>query len=129
VAEVLLSEATKSLSVLDHKEHALYQSIVGKLMYAMVRTQFNITFCIDLLERYLAAPTSHHLRMVEHTLVYMKHTSKMTLEYHRESRLLSLKNYVDSDWASSKKHKSTSRMVHLLKKKLNTLLQVSAQER
>jgi hypothetical protein len=38
VAEALLSEAMKSLSVLGHKEHALYQSIVGKLMYAMVRT-------------------------------------------------------------------------------------------
>jgi hypothetical protein len=36
VAEVLLSEATKSLSVLSHKEHTLYQSIVDKLMYAMV---------------------------------------------------------------------------------------------
>jgi hypothetical protein len=44
----------------------------------------------------------------------MKHTSKMTLEYHRESRLLSLKSYVNLDWASSKEHKSTSRMVHLL---------------
>jgi hypothetical protein len=36
MAEALLSEATKSLSVLGHKEHTLYQSIVGKLMYAMV---------------------------------------------------------------------------------------------
>jgi hypothetical protein len=32
VAEALLSEATKSLSVLGHKKHILYQSIVGKLM-------------------------------------------------------------------------------------------------
>jgi hypothetical protein len=31
-------------------------------MYAMVGTQFNITFCIGLLRRYLAALTSHHLR-------------------------------------------------------------------
>jgi F0F1-type ATP synthase alpha subunit len=52
--------------------------------------------------------------MAEHTLMYMKHTSKTTLEYHRESELLSLKSYVDLDWASSKECKSTSRMVHLL---------------
>jgi hypothetical protein len=52
--------------------------------------------------------------MAEHALVYMKHTSKVTLEYHRESRPLSLKSYVDSDWASSKGCKSTSEMVHLL---------------
>jgi hypothetical protein len=52
--------------------------------------------------------------MAEHTLAYMKHTSKATLEYHRKSRLLSLKSYVDLDWASSKECKSTSRMVHLL---------------
>jgi Reverse transcriptase (RNA-dependent DNA polymerase) len=38
VAEALLSEAMKSLSILSHKEHALYRSIVGKLIYAMVRT-------------------------------------------------------------------------------------------
>jgi hypothetical protein len=52
--------------------------------------------------------------MAEHTLVYMKHTSKATLEYHRESRPLSMKSYVDSDWTSSEGCKSTSRMVHLL---------------
>jgi hypothetical protein len=69
-------------------------------MYAIVRTQFDITFCVvGLLERYSAAPTSHHLRMAEHTLAYMKHTSKATLEYHRESGLLFLKSYVDSNWA------------------------------
>jgi hypothetical protein len=38
MAEALLSEARKSLSVLDYKEHTLYQSIVDKLMYAIVRT-------------------------------------------------------------------------------------------
>jgi hypothetical protein len=52
--------------------------------------------------------------MAEHALMYMKHTSKMTLEYHRESRLLSLKSYVNLDWASSKECKLTSGMVHLL---------------
>jgi hypothetical protein len=81
-------------------------------MYTMVGTQFDITFCVGLLERY--SLTSHHLRMVEYVLVYMKHTSKTTLEYYRESRPLSLKSYVDSDWASSEGCKSTSRMVYLL---------------
>jgi hypothetical protein len=66
-------------------------------MYAMVKTRFNITFCVGLLKRYLAVLTSHHLSMAEYTLTYIKHTSKTTLEYHRESGLLSLKSYVDSD--------------------------------
>jgi hypothetical protein len=114
VAEALLSEAMKLLSVLGHKKHTLYQSIVSKLMYAMVGTQFDIVFCVGLLERYSAVLTSHHLRMAEHALVYMKHISKVTLEYHRESGLLSLKSYVDLDWASSEGRKSTSGMVHLL---------------
>jgi hypothetical protein len=105
VAEALLSEVTKSLSMLGHKEHALYHSIVGKLMYTMVGMRFNITFCVSLLRRYSATLTSHYLRMAEHTLTYMKHTSKITLEYHRESRPLSLKSYVDLDWASSKECK------------------------
>jgi hypothetical protein len=52
--------------------------------------------------------------MAEHTLAYMKHTSKTTLEYHRESGPLSLKSYVDSDWISSEGCMSTSGMVHLL---------------
>jgi hypothetical protein len=72
--------------------------------------EFDIAF---LLKRYSAVLISH-LRMAEHALVYMKHTSKVTLEYYRESRPLFLKSYVDSDWASSKGCKSTSRMVHLL---------------
>jgi hypothetical protein len=114
VAEALLSEAMKSLSILGHKKHTLYWSIVGKLMYAMVGTWFDIAFCVDLLERYSAVPTSHHLRMAEHTLVYLQHTFKMILEYYRKSGLLSLKSYVDLDWASSERCKSTSGMVHLL---------------
>jgi hypothetical protein len=83
-------------------------------MYAMVKTRFNIVFCVDLLKKYSAVPTSHHLRMVEHILTYMKHTFKATLEYYRESESLSLKSYVDSDWTSSEECKSTSKMVHLL---------------
>jgi hypothetical protein len=114
MAEALLSKATKLLSVLSHKEHTLYQSIVGKLIYVMVRTRFNIAFCVGLLERYSTALTSHHLRMAEHALVYMKHTSKTTLEYHRKSESLFLKSYIDLNWASSKEHKSTSGMVYLL---------------
>jgi hypothetical protein len=83
-------------------------------MYVMVEMRFNITFYVGLLKRYLTAPTSYHLRMAEHALTYIKHTSKMTLEYYRKSGLFSLKSYVDLDWASSEKCKSTSRMVHLL---------------
>jgi hypothetical protein len=66
-------------------------------MYTIVKTQFNITFCIGLLKRYSGALTSHHLRMAEHALVYMKYISKTSLEYYRESGLLFLKSYVDSD--------------------------------
>jgi hypothetical protein len=62
--------------------------LVGKLMYIIVGMQFNIAFCVGLRRRYSAALTSHHLRMAEHTLVYMKHTSKVTLKYHMESGLL-----------------------------------------
>jgi hypothetical protein len=67
-----------------------------------------------LTQKVLDGTDTYHLRMAEHILVYMKHTSKVTLEYHRKSRPLSLKSYVDLDWASSKGHKSTSGMVHLL---------------
>jgi hypothetical protein len=52
--------------------------------------------------------------MAEQALAYIKYTFKTTLKYHRESRPLFLKNYVDLDWASSEEHKSTSEMVHLL---------------
>jgi hypothetical protein len=83
-------------------------------MYAMVEMQFDIAFCVGLLRRYSAAPTSHHFRITEHTLTYIKHTSKATLKYYRKSRLLSLKSYVNSDWASSKGYKSISGMVYLL---------------
>jgi hypothetical protein len=61
-------------------------------MYAIVEMQFNIVFCVSLLERYLVVLT--YLRMVGHALVYMKYTSKI-LEYHRKSRSLFLKSYVD----------------------------------
>jgi hypothetical protein len=83
-------------------------------MYAIVETGFDIIFCVSLLRRYSAAPTSHHLRMAEHTLTYMKHTFKVTLEYHRRSGPLFLKSYVDLNWASSEECKSISRMVFLL---------------
>jgi hypothetical protein len=44
----------------------------------------------------------------------MKHTFKVTLEYYKKSKLLSLKSYVDLNWISNEKHKLTSRMIHLL---------------
>jgi hypothetical protein len=50
----------------------------------------------------------------QNTLAYIKYTSKVTLEYHRESGSLFLKSYVDLNWASSEECKSTSRIVHLL---------------
>jgi hypothetical protein len=83
-------------------------------MYVIVEIQFNITFYVRLLERYLAILISHYLRITEHTLVYMKHISKITLKYHRENKPLSLKSYIDLNWVSSEEYKLISRMVYLL---------------
>ena len=45
-----------------------YQSIVGKLMYAMIATRPDLEFAVSTLGRFNAAPTRAHLGAAKKTL-------------------------------------------------------------
>ena len=66
----------------------LYQSQVGKLMYAMLGTRPDLAFTISTLARFNASPTATHATAAKRTLRYLRSTGSSPLT-----------GYCDSDWA------------------------------
>jgi hypothetical protein len=95
---------------LDTNSYALYCQIVGKLMYAMVGTRPDLAYTLSVLGRFAAAPDTYYMALAKHTLAYMKAIINYQLHYKRESGSTTptLTGYVDSDYANSDDHKSTT---------------------
>jgi hypothetical protein len=110
----LLSESTKALPTLGQKEITQYLGIIGKLMYALTGTRFDLAFSVGVLSRYNHAPSSHHLAMTKHVLAYLKKTNKAIIKYNRGSGPLLLQCYVDADFANEERRQSTTGFIMLL---------------
>jgi hypothetical protein len=95
---------------LDTNSHALYCQIVGKLMYAMVRTRPDLAYTLSVLGRFTTAPDTYHMALAKRTLVYVKATINYRLHYKRKSGSVTpiLTGYMDSDYTNSDDHKSTT---------------------
>ena len=94
---------------LNAKDHALYRTIVGKLMYAMVGSRPDLAFALSILGRYAAAPDSYHMSLAKRVLKYVKGTITYKLYYSKpKTKTPILLGYVDSDWANSADRKSTT---------------------
>jgi hypothetical protein len=78
-----LSEHVMGLPMLLPCEIILYQCIIGKLLYTVTYTHFDIMFSIDVLGRYSHALNSHHMIMAKHVLDYLKYTLNIKLVYRK----------------------------------------------
>jgi hypothetical protein len=58
-----------------------YLSAIGALMYLANNTRPDITFAVNLLARYSAAPIMHHWNKVKDVLRYLRGTSDLGLFY------------------------------------------------
>src|SRR3984957_7798873 len=66
---------------LDNKQHDLYRSIIGALMYAANTTRVDIAHVVGQLSRYAASPCEHHLEASKHVLRYLKGTESLGLVF------------------------------------------------
>ena len=108
------TKPTTSLMVVDEEKVKWYQSVVGKLMYAMVGTRPDLAFAVSSLGQHNASPNSNHIAAAKRILRYLQHTRTHGLRYSSSSSL-ALVGYCDSDWASDiETRKSTSRYAFIL---------------
>jgi hypothetical protein len=49
-----------------------YQSLIGSLMYAYVRTRLNITLAVSHLSRYMSDPSQSHWEQAKRVLRYLE---------------------------------------------------------
>jgi hypothetical protein len=76
-----------------------YQSIVRLLMYIMLKTQFDITYFISMINRYVFNFIQTHWQTVKRIFRYLRKTYQMKLTF-RET-LKFLKNYTNSNWTEN----------------------------
>ena len=74
-----------------------YASVVGSLMYAMVRTRLDISHTMGVVSRYMSHPRIEHWNVVKWIIRYLRGTSNKFL--HFGGSTTNLQGYVDSDLA------------------------------
>ena len=82
-----------------------YQSIVGNLMYAMVRTRPDIAYVVGVVSRFMSNPGEAHWAAVKWILRYLR--GKLCLCFGNGDYVL--QGYTDADYAGDRdSRKSTS---------------------
>jgi hypothetical protein len=92
-----------------------FRSIVGSLRY-LVNTRPNIAFAVDMVSRFMEAPTTEHWAALKRIVRYISGTTEYGCKYtYRSFTNLKLLGYSDSDHAGDlEKKKSTSGVVFFL---------------
>ena len=63
-----------SSKIIDTEKIKWYQSVIGKLMYAMIGTRPDLAFVILSLGQHNAAPDQIHIAAAKRVLRYLQHT-------------------------------------------------------
>ena len=87
----------KEGDLLPDDAKAVYQEMLGALLYLATCTRPDITFAVGRLSRYAAAPTTAHLAAAKTVLRYLKGTTALALEYGKDAHL---QGYSDADFAA-----------------------------
>ena len=86
-----------------------YQSVIGSLMYLMLRTRPNFAYVVGKLAHFSANPLPAHFKAVDRVLLYINATKDLYLEYDPDQTNVDVDAFTDADWAQSKPdRKSTS---------------------
>ena len=81
-------------------DQCLYQSMLGSLMYVVIRTQPDIMFAIHYLSQHSIALGDEHLNVMKHVYHYLIGTQDLGLCFHGNQLSHDLIGFSDSDWAS-----------------------------
>lgn len=71
---------------------------MGRLLYLTI-SKPDITYGVQQLSQFMAAPTDHHMKVAMRLLRYLKGTQNMQLRFSNNAAL-KVKAYCDSDWGS-----------------------------
>ena len=82
-------------------EITCYQSIIGSLLYLMIRTHPNIAFTVTHLLQFSTNPTKDHYKAVQHVCCYLVGTCDYKLVHTCEEDK-GLVTQTNSDWAADK---------------------------
>ena len=76
-------EAEGEATLLTKKEIGFYREFIGKLMYVSVGTRLDISFALNFLARFSAAPHRIHLETLVCLLRYVHGTTNLSIRYSR----------------------------------------------
>ncbi len=85
--------------IVDKNLRIDYQSIVKSLMYIMLKTRFDITYFISIINRYVFNLIQIHWQTVQRIFRYLRETYQMKLMFRETIKLV--KNYTNSNWAEN----------------------------
>ena len=74
-----------------------YQTVVGRLLYLLMRTHPDITFAVILAGRFCSKPTFQHLMADKHIFRYLRGTTHYGLLFKRNGSKPMIE-YSDADW-------------------------------
>jgi hypothetical protein len=89
----------ENTAVPDSKLQTQYQSVIGSLLYLMLRTRPDITYAVIKMSQFSANPSQEHLDKAMYIMRYLVGTQDYQIVYdgHKSKGLLA---YTDSDWAA-----------------------------
>lgn len=76
-----------------------YQSMVGSLMYAMLRPSLDLAYAVSIVSRYASRPNNSHGQAVKQIFRYIKGTLDLELTFKKPLR--ALEGYTDANWAGN----------------------------
>jgi hypothetical protein len=89
----------KADSVLDAKDHCLYQSIIGSCVYLVTWTRPDLAYPISYLIQLLTASSKSDLTVAKLRLPYTKGTKDLQLSLsHSDALEITLEEYSNSDY-------------------------------
>jgi hypothetical protein len=109
--------------LLQPTEHNTYRAIVGALIYASISTRPDITHAVNMVSRYMHAPSHMHMTAAKRILRYLNSTQHYCIMYENKNNnnivynndnnnidksMLVINGYCDADWGGSDDKKSTT---------------------
>ncbi|GJV28106.1 hypothetical protein Tco_1384554 [Tanacetum coccineum] len=92
-----------------HVDQFKYLSVIGCLMYAMMRTRRDSAYAVGRLSRFTSNPSRHHWHVMTRVFKYLKGTMNYGLSYVRYP--LVLEGYIDASWINHVEDSSSTTLV------------------
>ena len=90
------------------RQHAIYRTMVGSLLYLSTKTRPDISEAVGVVARHVEDPTLEDWTAVKRIFKYLRGTSKLGLIYPEDDASTMLHGYCDADWAGDKEERKST---------------------